>query len=305
MADAVSDVAPPPAGAAPVAPAPAPTGAPAPGPASVLGGGGAQTTAAPAPAPAASQTPADPIAAVPEKHRVLGADGKVDVQATLLKVSEAYCHAEKRIGSGDLPPKSADEYAVTVPEALAETIKADELKASEDFKGFLGKMHGLGLTQQQLDGVVGELLTRSAALQASAAPNPEQQAAECIAALAQTWPSPAIRQQQIGLAHKAFQAFAAEGDRDLIDQVGNNPIVVRLLAAVGKELQEDVPIIPGSPEAKSWDDKLAELQAHPGFMDRNHPEHKRLMEAKSALFAQRHGTKKQTLGGGIAISTAR
>lgn len=239
---------------------------------------------------------------MPEKHRVLGTDGKIDVQATLLKVSEAYGHAEKRIGSGDVAPKTADEYKVTVPEELAESIKADELAASADFKGFLGKMHAAGLTQAQLDVVTSELLTRSAALQEGMAAASQE---SCAAELAKTWPSPADRQAKVGLAFRAFQAFAAEGDRDLVDQIGNNPIVIRLLAAVGKELQEDVPIIDGSPEAKSWDDRLAELQAHPAYSDRAHPEHSKLMDRKAALFAQRYGNKKQVLGGGATFSLAR
>lgn len=234
---------------------------------------------------------------------MLGADGAtVDFEASARKVAEAYSHAEKRIGSGDIPPKTADEYKVTVPEALAEVIKADELAASADFKGFLNKMHAAGLTQAQLDAVSAEMLTRSVALQEGAA---QKSAEDCAADLAQTWPSAADRQQNIGHAYKAFQAFAAEGDKELMDQIGNNPIVVRLLAAVGKELQEDVPIIEGSPEARGWEDQLAEVKAHPGFMDRNHPEHAKLMARKDALFAQRYGTKKQVLGGGVTYSTAR
>lgn len=259
--------------------------------------GGSQ--AAPAAAPSA---PADPNAWLPEKHRVLAADGALDLEASARKVAEAYTHAERRIGSGDVPPKTVDEYKVTVPEALAETIKADELAASAEFKGFLGKMHGLGLNQTQLDGVVGELLTRSEALRSGTA---TQSAEQCNAALSQTWPSPAVRSEQIGLAFKAFNAFAAEGDKDLMDEIGNNPVAIRLLAAVGKELQEDVPIVAGSPEANTWDDQLAAVTTHAGYMDRNHPEHSKLMARKEQLYNQRYGTKKQVLGGGVTFSMGR
>ena len=236
---------------------------------------------------------------MPAKYVVKDAAGAVDQAATLAKWSEGHGHLERRMGSGDVPPKTAEEYKVTVPESLAETIKADELANSADFKGFLGKMHGLGLNQQQLDGVVGELLTRSAAKDQRSV---EAQVSECAAALAQTWPSQAVREQNIGLAFKAFNAFADEGDRELMDQIGNNPIVVRLLAAVGKELQEDTPIVANSPEAKSWEDQVAELKSQPGYMDRNHPQHAQLMARQEALYAKRYGTKKQVLGGGATFT---
>lgn len=240
---------------------------------------------------------------MPEKHRVLGADGKtLDIEASARKVAEAYAHAERRIGSGDVPPKSADEYKLTIPEALAEKIKPDELAASVEFQGFLGKMHSLGLNQTQLDGVLGELLTRSDALQSGGA---QQSVQACHAALSETWPSPAIREQNLGLAFKAFNAFAADADKELMDEIGNSPVAIRLLAAVGKEMQEDVPVIPGSPEAASWDDKMTAIKANPGYMDRNHPEHGKLMAQKDQLFNQRYGTKKQVLGGGVTFTMGR
>lgn len=74
-------------------------------------------------------------------------DNTLDLEASSRKLADAYTAAEKRIGSGDIPPKSAEEYTVTVPDAFKESF---DPKADEGFKAFSGKMHALGLTQKQM-----------------------------------------------------------------------------------------------------------------------------------------------------------
>ncbi|MDH2493336.1 hypothetical protein QDR33_17480, partial [Acinetobacter baumannii] len=49
---------------------------------------------------------------VPEKFKVTAEDGSVDYKATLSKMNESYTGLEKRIGSGDLPPKDVAGYKV-------------------------------------------------------------------------------------------------------------------------------------------------------------------------------------------------
>ena len=51
---------------------------------------------------------------IPEKHRVTKEDGTFDLEASARKVAEAHGHLEKRFGSGDLPPKTPEEYAPKV-----------------------------------------------------------------------------------------------------------------------------------------------------------------------------------------------
>jgi len=77
--------------------------------------------AAPAAPSALTPPPAPPTEFIPEKFRVLGADGKaLDIEASARKMAESYAHLEGRVGSGDVPPKTADDYAVTVPEQFKE-----------------------------------------------------------------------------------------------------------------------------------------------------------------------------------------
>ena len=56
--------------------------------------------------------------AIPEKYQVKKEDGSLDIEASSLKLAEAYGHLEKRMGSGDVPPKTAADYQIAVPEAF-------------------------------------------------------------------------------------------------------------------------------------------------------------------------------------------
>ena len=50
--------------------------------------------------------------AIPDKFKVTAEDGSVDYKATVAKLSESYTGLEKRVGTGDIAPKSVDEYKV-------------------------------------------------------------------------------------------------------------------------------------------------------------------------------------------------
>lgn len=285
--------------AAPVAPA-APTGA-----AGLLGAApAAPATAAAAPTTtaAAPVAPATPWDAIPEKYRVKAADGQPDLGASALKLAEAYGHAERRIGTGDVPPKTADEYKAVVPEALAGKVDAAALEASDDFKAFKTSMHAAGLTQKQMDAVTGELLARSLKLQESVqGPTLEQAAAE----LRKTWRGDAEFSQATTRMDKAWSAFATDGDQEQIAEALKIPAVARLLAKVGAEMEEDTPIQAGTPAAKTWDEQVTALRSNPALMDRSHPQHKQLQEQMTALYNSRYGAKPHKLGGGATFSTVR
>ena len=78
-------------------------------------GGDPSTPAAPAaPAPTGSVLDSGNTGNdyIPEKYRTNKEDGTLDLEASSRKVAEAYKQLETRFGSGDVPPKTADEYAV-------------------------------------------------------------------------------------------------------------------------------------------------------------------------------------------------
>ena len=87
--------------------------------------GAAGTGGDPAGGQTALQAGADTGAvSIPEKYQVKKEDGSIDIEASSLKLAEAYGHLEKRLGSGDAPPKTAEELLATLegqglPQAVA------------------------------------------------------------------------------------------------------------------------------------------------------------------------------------------
>jgi hypothetical protein len=258
-------------------------------PGSVLAAAGQQGASGTAAAAAAAGA-ADPNAWLQDKFRVLKDDGSLDLEASARKVAEAHGHAEKRIGSGDLPPKAAADYKVNVPEALADRIKADELGASEDFKGFLGKMHGLGLTQAQLDGVTAEMLERSVKLQEGALTLSEQ---DCVTELRKAWGTDQDFQRHTSAAFRAVRAYGGDDAEALLDPktYGNDPRLIRVLARIGAELKEDTSAPADAQGAgASTAADLSALMKHPAYFDASHAEHDRVKLQVRQMHERLHGT---------------
>jgi hypothetical protein len=241
------------------------------------------------------QKPVDaPI--VPEKYQVKKEDGSIDVEASAKKLADAHSALEKRLGTSELPPKSADEYA---PNVEIENFNWDEFKADPEMQGFLKGAHAKGITNEQLSFVLGEYINRVPALgQANQVLN--QQTAE--EELRKTWANDKDFTNNTRDALKAFETFASPDDKARIDEIGNNPIVVRLLANIGKQLKEDSVIEPGSVSEQSWTEETNKIRANPAYTDKAHPEHKQLVARMNALYDKRYGTNKQVLGRGATVS---
>lgn len=224
-----------------------------------------------------------------------GDDGSVNVEASAQKLAEAYRHAEKRIGSGDIPPKDPDGYKITIPETLAETVKAEDLEKSADFKAFKASMHAAGLTQSQMDAVTAEMLQaskRTAEAVMQQGPTLEKTAAE----LRTTWTNPQEYDRNMRMIDAAWAGFTSEEDRPAIAEALKIPAVARLLAKVGAEIQEDQPISAGSPEARSWEDQVNSIRSDPAYTDKSHPKHAATVELMNSLYAKRYGNAKRSLG---------
>lgn len=170
---------------------------------------------------------------VPEKFQVKNEDGTLDMEATLSKLSESYTAAEKRIGSGDIPPKTAGEYQITVPKALE---GAWDPATDDNMKSFSDKAHALGFTQKQMDMVIeqyGELapglVKGSMALDTEA----------CIADLKTEWKTIDEYEKNTGAAVDGLKAYAGSDADDLMARYGNDPKFVRMMSRIGKETSED------------------------------------------------------------------
>jgi hypothetical protein len=202
---------------------------------------------------------------IPEKFRVMAADGQaVDHQATLQKVLGSYTHLEKRVGTGDLPPKSADEYKLEkyLPEGYEEKPEA--------MKPILAKMHTLGLTQKQVQGVMGiygETL-------GSALATEKQTHQAAVAALQSEWGDKF--KENLATANLVVNAIATPEERAILQQpkYSNDPFLLKFLAKVGAEFREDrLPAQLTDGEA----DNIDALRTSEAYRDSKHPDHKRVV----------------------------
>lgn len=262
------------AGAAPVAQSAQPAGD------AGQGAGAAQPTQAAASLLATAK--ADPAPAgndwIPEKFRVLNGEA-LDVEASARKLAESYSGLEKRVGSGDVPPKTADEYAVTVPDALKEDWAEDDR-----FKAFKTDALAAGLTQKQFDFVVGKYFGVVPELVQGGQQVTMDKATEELRA---TWTTDAEFKSNVKDAFKAFSAYASPEDQARIDELGNNPVALRILAKIGKEMGEAGGI--PAQGASTGADSVQDLMRSDAYLNPKHPDHKTTSAKVQAFYAKKYG----------------
>lgn len=274
-----------PAAAAPAAsaaPAAAPAASPAPAaPESLIHGD-------PAAAPTAEDTkpadaPADPFAAllgkVPEKFHVKGDGDKLDPAATLAKALEHRDHLEKRLGAGDLPPKSAAEYAFEMPEDLKDfALKEDRVTA------FKEEALAKGITGEQFKWMMSSYLKAAPDLMEGAA---AMTAAQARAELQKVWTQPAEMDQGIDNASRALRALPkdlAEATREL----GTNPAFLRAMSHFGAQLREDRP--PGDGGGAQAQQTVEQMMASEAYRNPKHADHARVSQAVREHYKRVAGT---------------
>ncbi len=196
-----------------------------------------------------------------------------------------------------MPPKTPEEYT---PKVEAEGFNWDEIKSDPSMQGFLKGAHSKGITNEQLSYILGEYWKTAPEL-VNGAKQLDDKAA--TAELRKDWKTDDEFSKNVGLAFKAFDAFASEADRAKIDEIGNNPIVLRLLANVGKEMQEDNPANGGAVPEGDFNSKVAELRAELEKLPQSDPRRKQVKAELDGLYSRRYGSKAQFLGGGASRPT--
>lgn len=251
-----------PAPAAPSAPAAPDAGA------SVLSAGKGSE-----PAPAA---PAGPNDWLPEKFRVMNGD-QLDLEASARKLAdEGYRALEKRVGSGDLPPKAAADYAVAVPDQFKEVWQEDER-----FQQFRADAHAAGLTQKQFDFVVGKYFNIVPELVNA---GKQVSADEAATQLREVWKTDAEFTANAQDAYRAFKAFGDEADAALVD---SSPAMLKMLAKIGKEMRESGGITPQAEGIPA--DDVKDLMKSEAYLNPKHPEHKATAAKVQKFYQQRYG----------------
>lgn len=222
---------------------------------------------------------------IPEKYHVKKEDGTFDLDASARKLAEAHASAEKRIGSGDIPPKSAEEYAVTVPDAFKEAWKPEEDQAFADFRKAAFEA---GYTQKQFDLAMSSYFNLAPQLVAGAQTLDND---ACMAELGKIWNGDAAIKENIRHSYTGVKA-AAEAAGMNIDEImaptalGNNPMFIRLMAAIGPEYAEDK--VPGgiSVAAQETIDTLLRSEA---YTNSKHPDHEKVSAQIRAYYEKKHG----------------
>lgn len=231
---------------------------------------------------------ADPLPQefIPEKFRVSKDDGTFDLDASARKLAENYANLEKRVGTGDLPPKEVGEYKIEPPDTMG------DYKASEDptMQGFLADAHKAGLTQGQLDVVMKHYFQAVPQLAGAIQQVDQQQATE---QLQKVWgKDEAGFKRHAGLAH-AGAAAAAERAGVSMDDIesaglGNNPVFLRLMSAIGAEFQEDAG--PGQASFRPFgQEDVEQLMLSEAYNNPRHPEHTKVSERVKVFFERKHG----------------
>jgi hypothetical protein len=121
-------------------------------------------------------------------------------------------------------------------------------------------------------------------------------AEETIGELRQTWTTDADLKANLHRANRAAKVIAPRIGMDYAQfdaAYGNDPVIVRLMAAFGAEMAEDTNVQNGStPPAADFDSQLAAIDAELEALPVYSPKRGDLIARKLALFEAKHGGKK-------------
>lgn len=206
--------------------------------------------------------------------RFRGEDGNIDTA----KMGKSYRELEKKLGRGaeDLPPESADEYEypVDLPEGM--TPESTGMKALAD------KLHKAGAGKRVVNVVMQEykgLIARGMEGQAGQAQARAQAAEEALKA---EWG--VNFDTEVSRAKKAFLAVADDNDKAASAEIASNPAVMKLLAKLGRNLEEDSPAQAGS-SLPSED--LSAMMKSEAYWNGKHPDHDRVKQRVQQHFASK------------------
>lgn len=233
---------------------------------------------------------------IPEKYRTNKEDGSLDLEASSRKVADAYKHLETRLGSGDAPPKDAGEYSVKLEGV--EGFNWDEFKADESTQSFLKGSHAKGMTNAQVEYVIGEYLKAAPGLVEGGAQLSNE---DCTAALKAAWGDDQAMHTNLKSSYRAAEAFASEAGKPgnfqtLMAKYGNDPDFIAFTANIGKELAEDTLITQGVVNEQDFAVKTAELRKQLEELSPHDPKRVQIQQQLSTLYSAKYDKKPSRLG---------
>ena len=198
--------------------------------------------------------------AIPDKFKVVSEDGSVDYKATAAKMNESYSYLEKKVGTGEVAPKSVDEYKIE-----REGFSFEDFKADESNQQFLSEAHKHGITNKQLDFLLSEYDKRAVDLVSN---NSQFDTDTTIQSLQSEWGS--NYESNIFSAIRAAKSAGLTEEQINNPSIGNNVDVIKVLSYFGSQIAEDKPINNGT--AVNTD--ITSLMRSEAFFDPKHPDHK-------------------------------
>lgn len=149
-------------------------------------------------------------------------------------------------------PESADAYSVSIDGFDFDSFKADNAEVLQSF-------HAEGMTNKQVEAVVKAY---------------EQHQSVQMEALQQEWGEQF--NSNIGLAKNALEALGFDA-KELDSPIG----ALKLAAAIGKHIQED---LPPSNTQQSGSESIEQLMLSEAYSNANHPDHKSVAARVSQYF---------------------
>jgi len=231
---------------------------------------------------------------IPEKYRVVKEDGSVDIEASTTKLAAGYGELSKRFGAGDVPPADVAGYKINIPEQLQDAVKGWDTAGDEKLQAFLGEAHKSGMTQGQLDLVIGQYLNVIGTHQPVL--TPQQQAEKTAQELSKVWKDDAEFDKNVGAAYKAGNVLAAKLGvpfKEFNKELGNNPMFLRLAAALAPEMTEDTPHGTDSTAGTGQDfaAQVAELRSQKDALPEKDPRRASIQEQINQLYARKYPSK--------------
>lgn len=198
--------------------------------------------------------------AIPDKFKVTAEDGSVDYKATVAKMNESYSYLEKKVGTGEVAPKSVDEYKLE-----REDFDFEEFKADESNKEFLTEAHKHGITNKQLDFLISEYDKRAVNLVSNSS---QIDTDTTVQTLQSDWGQD--YEKNIFNAVKAARACGITDEQINDPMIGNNVAFIKMAAYFGSQMTEDKPINNGTPVNVD----IQSLMRSEAFFNPKHPDHK-------------------------------
>lgn len=197
---------------------------------------------------------------IPDKFKVVTEDGSVDYKATVAKMNESYSYLEKKVGTGEVAPKSVDEYKLE-----REDFDFEEFKADESNKEFLTEAHKHGITNKQLDFLISEYDKRAVNLVSNSS---QIDTDSTVQTLQSDWGDK--YEANIFNAVKAARACGITDEQINDPLIGNNVAFIKMAAYFGSQMTEDKPVSNGTPVNVD----IQSLMRSEAFFNPKHPDHK-------------------------------